>query len=201
MVGLEGVGIPLPGETTLIAAAVFAGSSHDLKLSLIVAAAAGGAILGDNLGFALGRSFGYPLLLRYHDRLRIDERKLKLGHYLFLRHGSKVAFVGRFVALLRCLAPFLAGANRMSWPRYAIADALGAVVWATLYGGGAYFLGRESHRLAGPLGWGLLALSVPLIIAAIRFFRAHQAELEAAAERAFPGPLSSPGKGGAARRP
>src|SRR5918911_729516 len=84
-------------------------------LFVAIAAAAAGAILGDNLGFWVGREGGYRLLRRYGYLVRLDERKLKLGHYLFQRHGGKVVFFGRFVAVLRALAAFLAGANGMAW--------------------------------------------------------------------------------------
>lgn len=92
------MGIPLPGETTLIAAAVVAGTTHVLGIWFVIAAAAGGAILGDNVGFWVGREFGYWLLLRYGRYVRLTERRIKLGQYLFDRYGGEVVFFGRFVA-------------------------------------------------------------------------------------------------------
>ncbi len=189
MVGLEGIGVPVPGETTLIAAAILAASSPDLNIAFVIAVAAGGAILGDNLGFWAGRAFGSRLLLRFGRYVGLTEGKIKLGRYLFLRQGRKIVFVGRFVAVLRTLAPFLAGTNRMAWSQFVAADVTGAVVWATAYGFGAYLFGEEMHRLAGPIGFTALAAAAIVGVAGVIFIRRHMTRLEAEAERALPGPL------------
>jgi membrane protein DedA with SNARE-associated domain len=199
-VALEGVGIPVPGETILIAAAVLAATSQDLNILLVIAAAAAGAILGDNIGFWIGRGLGYPLLLRYRRRLHVSDAKIKLGQYLFLRHGRKVAFFGRFVAVLRALNGLLAGVNRMAWLRFLAAEAAGAVLWAALYGTGAYFLGEEVHHLARPAGVAILGLAVAAIVAAFFVVRRHWAALETEAEHAFPGPVEELGRRHAGRQ-
>jgi membrane protein DedA with SNARE-associated domain len=113
MVMLESLGLPLPGEATLITASIYAGATHDLTLTGIIAAAVAGAVIGDNIGFWIGERVGYPLLIRFGPRLGLTPGKIKLGQYLFMRHGGTVVFFGRFVAVLRVLAAFLAGANRM----------------------------------------------------------------------------------------
>jgi len=136
-VAIESTGIPFPGETMLLVAAIAAGTTHQLSIAFVIMAAASGAILGDNLGFWVGREGGYRLLRRYGRYIRLEERRLKLGQYLFLRHGGKVVFFGRFVAVLRAWAAFLAGTNRMRWPRFLLFNALGGIIWATLYGLGA----------------------------------------------------------------
>ncbi len=192
IVGIEGLGIPLPGETALIVAALYAASSHDIGIGSVIAAAAIGAIIGDNAGFWVGRFFGYRLLFRFRTRLRIPDSKIKVGQYLFQRYGRVVAFVARFVALLRSLAPFLAGANRMRWSHFAMADAAGVVVWACVYGGGAYAFGQEIHRVARPAVWALLSAAVIIAIAIFLTLRRQAGALEAAAERALPGPLTPP---------
>ena len=141
-VGIESTGIPFPGETTLLVAAVYAGSAHRLSIVGVIAAAAAGAILGDNLGFWVGREGGFRLLCRYGPYLRLDERQLKLGQYLFRQHGAKVVFLGRFVAVLRAWAAVLAGTNRMPWACFLPYNAAGgscgprstawaATLWAT----------------------------------------------------------------------
>jgi membrane protein DedA with SNARE-associated domain len=158
VVGLESVGIPLPGETTLVAAAIFAGATHDLNIALVVAAATAGAVIGDNIGFAIGRSLGFRFLVRHGGRVGLDEGRIKLGQYLFRRHGGKVVFLGRFVALLRVLAAFLAGVNCMAWPRFLVFNFLGGAAWATVFGLGGYLFGKEIERVAGPAGLALLAL-------------------------------------------
>jgi membrane protein DedA with SNARE-associated domain len=120
LVALESLGLPLPGETALIAAAIYAGSSHGLDIAAVVGAAAAGAIIGDNIGYAIGRRFGAPLLRRFAPRLGLSEDRIRLGRYLFLVHGGKVVFFGRFVAWLRALAAVLAGINHMPWGRFLV---------------------------------------------------------------------------------
>ncbi|MFL5628917.1 MAG: DedA family protein [Ktedonobacteraceae bacterium] len=103
-VAIESAGIPLPGESMLLVAAIYAGTTHRFSIPLVIAAAASGAILGNNLGYWVGREGGYRLLRRYGRYIRLDERKLKLGQYLFRKHGGKVVFFGRFIAVLRTWA-------------------------------------------------------------------------------------------------
>jgi membrane protein DedA with SNARE-associated domain len=114
MVMLESAGIPLPAETILISASIYTGTTGALDIRFVIAAAAAGAILGDNIGFWVGRTFGQRLLSRWGHLIGLDERKLKLGQYLFMQHGGKIVFFGRFVALLRAFAAILAGVNRRS---------------------------------------------------------------------------------------
>ncbi len=189
MVGLESAGLPLPGELTLVAAAIVAGSTRRLDIALVIAAASGGAVLGDNLGYWVGREFGFRLLVRYGRHIRVGERQLKLGQYLFLRHGGILVFFGRLVAVLRVLAALLAGVNRMPWRRFLGYNFAGGVLWASLYGGAAYLLGKKMHAFTGPAGWLTLAVGVIAVAVALRYVHRHQAALEAAALAALPGPL------------
>lgn len=190
-VAIESTGIPFPGETMLLVAAVFAGTTHRLSIPLVIVAAASGAILGDNLGFWVGREGGFRLLRRYGHSIRLNERKLKVGLYLFRKHGGKVVFFGRFVAVLRAWAAFLAGVNRMRWPPFLLFNALGGITWATLFGLGGYFLGEEIHRLTGPVGTITIVLAVLIIIAFLIFVWRNERQLEERAEKAFPGPLEA----------
>src|SRR6188768_2187836 len=151
IVALESMGLPLPGETTLVTAAIYAGTTHQLSIASIIAAAIVGAIAGDNIGYAVGRRWGYRLLVRYSRLLRMTPRRIALGQFLFARHGGKVVFFGRFIALLRALAAVLAGINRMSWRRFLFFNASGAVVWVTSYGLAGYVLGAQIERMRGPL--------------------------------------------------
>jgi membrane protein DedA with SNARE-associated domain len=173
----------------LLLAAIYAGTTHQLSIALVIAAAASGAILGDNLGYWVGREGGYRLLRRYGHSIHLDERKLKLGQYLFIKHGSKVVFFGRFVAVLRAWAAFLAGTNRMRWASFLLFNALGGTVWATLYGVGGYFMGENVHQLAGPLGILFVVLAVLIIIGFLFYLRRNERRLEDEAEQALPGPL------------
>lgn len=189
-VGIESIGIPFPGETTLIAAAVYAGTTHKMTIGFVIAAAAVGAIVGDNIGFWIGRKFGYRFLLRYGRYVRVTEPRIKLGQYMFLRHGGKVVFFGRFVAVLRALAAFLAGTNQMRWPQFLWFNAAGAIVWSTMYGVGAYYLGRQITHVLGPLSIALLALTVVAVIGGFVIVRKQEQQLQQKAERALPGPLT-----------
>src|SRR6202171_5211100 len=92
IIGLECLGLPLPGETILIAAAIYAGSGHELNIWLVICGGAPGAILGNTIGFWIGREGGYRLLLRYGHHLKITESRIKLGQYLFLHHCGKLVF-------------------------------------------------------------------------------------------------------------
>jgi membrane protein DedA with SNARE-associated domain len=191
IIALESMGAPLPGETVLVIASLFA-SRHHLHIAGVIAAAAAGAVVGDNIGYWIGREFGYRLLLRYGSYLGLTARRIKLGQYLFMRHGGKVVFFGRFVAVLRVLAAFLAGMNRMDWRMFLYANAAGAVVWSCTVGIAAYTLGRAVLHVTGPLGLSLLALAALTLVGGVLFLRRHEAELEEKAEKALPGPLRPP---------
>ena len=156
---------------------------------MVIAAAAAGAILGDNAGYWIGREAGYRLLRRYGPYVGLNEGKFKLGLYLFARYGGEIVFFGRFIAVLRALAALLAGANRMGWPRFLFFNAAGGIVWTALYGTAAYHLGNKLHHLTKEAAWGLSALAVIVIILGLIYLRRHEAHLQRLAERAIPGPL------------
>src|SRR6516225_10089948 len=184
-VAIESIGIPFPGETMLLVAAIDAGKTHQLSIVLVIVAAACGAIVGDNIGFWVGREGGYRVLRRYGRYIGFDARKFKVGIYLFRKHGGKVVFFGRFVAVLRAWAAFLAGVNRMRWGRFLLFNALGAIVWATLYGLGGYLLGEQIHRLTGPVGTITIVLAVLFLIAVVIFLWRNERQLEERAEKAL----------------
>ncbi len=189
LVALESMGLPVPGETVLIGTAILAGTTHNLNVFVLVGAAAAGAIFGDNIGFWIGREAGFPLLVRYGVYIRITEAKIKLGQYLFLRHGGKVVFFGRFIAILRALAAFLAGVNCMSWRRFLIFNATGGIIWAAVYGFGGWYFGKEASKLAEPTAIALAAIAGVLLAVGFFYLRHHAAQLEARAEEALPGPV------------
>ncbi len=185
VVALESAGVPLPGETVLVSAAVYAGTTHHLAIAGVIAAAAAGAILGDNVGFWIGREAGRPILERFGDLVGLDARRRKLGQYLFLRYGGAIVFFGRFVAFLRAFAALLAGVNRLEPLRFFLFNAAGGIVWATIFGLGGYALGSSFHRIAGPFGLAMLALAAGALLAAWRFYRHHEERLLDEAERAM----------------
>jgi membrane protein DedA with SNARE-associated domain len=189
IVGLESMGIPLPGETTLVTAGIYAGTTHRLNIAFVIGAAAVGAIVGDNLGFWIGRRFGYRLVLRYAPFLRLTTRRIKLGQYLFQSHGGKVVFFGRFIAILRTLAALLAGINWMPWWRFLLFNMAGGIVWATAFGLSSYVLGEEIEEIRGPVSMVGVVLACVAAVAGFWFVRRHETELEEKAERALPGPV------------
>jgi membrane protein DedA with SNARE-associated domain len=146
---LKCLGIPMPGETVLVSAALYAGSTNKLAIASVILVAATAATVGGMIGYIVGRFIGIPLLLRYGRHVWLDERRLRLGQYLFLRHGGKIVFFGRYVALLRTFAAMLAGANRMSPSLFLIMNALGGICWAVMFGGGAYLIGDQPGDRAG----------------------------------------------------
>jgi membrane protein DedA with SNARE-associated domain len=195
VVAIESAGIPFPGETTLLSAAIFAGHSHSLghdSLNIfgVVAAAAAGAIVGDNIGFWVGRTLGFNLLARYGHIIHLDEGRLKLGQYLFLKRGGAVVFFGRFVAVLRAFAAFLAGANRMQPWRFFAFNAAGGILWASLFGTLGFVFGAEAHRIAGPIGIIGVAAALAIFAFGWRFYKRNEARLIAEAQAALPGPLT-----------
>jgi membrane protein DedA with SNARE-associated domain len=189
MIGLESMGVPMPGETTLIAAAAYAGATHHLSIELVIVAAIAGAVIGDNLGYAIGYWGGYRLLVRYGKYVRLNQARIKLGRYVFKRWGGGVVFFGRFVSVLRAYAALLAGTTHMSWWRFLVFNAAGGTVWALIFGLGAYNLGDQLERLARPAQLGLGVAAVLGLVATFVFLRHSEKRLEAAAEREFPGPL------------
>lgn len=189
-VALESMGIPVPGETALLTAAIYAGTTHRLNVAFVIVAAAVGAVVGDNVGFLIGRRFGFPLLLRYGHVVRIDSRRIKLGQFLFARHGGKVVFFGRFIALLRALAALLAGINCMDWWRFLLFNASGGVVWATVYGLAAYVFGEQIVRLRGPVVVIDLAIACGAVATCVWWVRGREAMLQIEAERSLSGSLT-----------
>jgi len=159
LVGLESVGVPMPGETALLTAAALAAAGR-LDIAIVVVVAAAGAILGDNGGYWIGRRGGIALARRYGTLLRLDATKLERAHAFFDRHGAKTVFFGRFVALLRTWAALLAGVGEMRYRTFMLYNALGGVVWAAAYGAVGYFFGRNLPRVErwiGAAGWWLAA--------------------------------------------
>ncbi len=137
-VALESVGVPLPGETALIAAALYSGSTHGLNVGLIALVAAVAALAGDNGGYWLGQHGGTRLVRRYGHWVRLDARKLKVGRYLF-------------ITVLRTYAAFFAGLNGMRRSRFLVANATAAVLWAAACSFGAYALGSAATQVGGPV--------------------------------------------------
>jgi membrane-associated protein len=177
LVLLESGGVPLPGETALITAAVLA-SQHRLQIALVIAAAAAAAILGDNAGYLIGRKGGRWLLLRPGPFARRRAGVLEVGEPFFARHGSKAVFLGRWILGLRTWASWLAGASHMPWRSFLLWNATGAISWATTIGLVAYYAGHSATGTVLLFGVGGLAGAVGapgVLLARRRRRRRHQA--------------------------
>jgi membrane protein DedA with SNARE-associated domain len=189
IIGLECLGLPVPGETALLGAAIYAGTKHDLNINAVIAAAAGAATAGRMIGYVIGHKFGSWLLLRYGHYVGLTTGRIKLGQYLFLRYGGKIIFFAQFVPVLRTLAGPFAGANLMPWRNFIFANVVSSCVWAVSYGYAAYWVGGEFERLQGRLVLPLVFIAVIALIAGALFVRQREAQLIAEAERAIPGSL------------
>jgi membrane-associated protein len=195
LVGAESTGVPVPGETALIAAGIFA---HDgeMEIVAVIAIAAAAAVVGDNLGYLIGRIGGRRLLeapgpLEHHRRTIIAK-----GEPFFDRHGPKAVFLGRWVAGLRIAAAWLAGITHMHWRTFFFWNLLGGIAWATSVGLAAYLLGPVAKKIVADFGIGAIVLVVLAIVAYVawRWRRSRRAGAVAAATSAETGsrPVESP---------
>ncbi len=170
----ESSGVPIPGETALIAASVLASQGH-MEIGIVIPLAAAAAIVGDNIGYLIGRKGGRWLLERPGAFQSQRAQVLASGEPFFERHGPKAVFFGRFVLGLRVWASWLAGATRMPWRSFALWNALGGITWACLVGTIAYLLGRSAGNVVEAFGlYGLAALAIALVGAFI-LHRRHRA--------------------------
>lgn len=158
-VAAESAGALVPGETSLIVAAALAAQGH-LSLPLVMAVAAGAAIVGDNVGYVIGRKGLRRLVDRPGRWAAARRRLLERGEVFFARRGSAAVFLGRWLPGLRIVTSWLAGANRMPWWRFLVWNALGGIAWATSVGTLGYVLGRSATGSLGAIGLVGLGLAV-----------------------------------------
>jgi membrane protein DedA with SNARE-associated domain len=162
LVAIETMGIPVPAETALVAAALLAHKGQ-MDIGTLVLLASAAAILGDNVGFAIGRRYGRRLFLAsgplHEHRLKV----LEVGEPFFARHGPKAVFLGRWVSGLRIASAWLAGMNRMHWPVFVVWNALGGIAWASSVALSVYFLGGVAEDALGIVGPAAAGLVVALI--------------------------------------
>jgi len=176
LVGVEAAGVPLPGETALVTAAVLAHNHWGIEWVIVVAA--GGAIAGDNLGYWIGRIGGRKLVDRFGVTRRYAERVLPPSERFFARHGGKTIFLARFIAILRVTAAWLAGLSHMRWWQFFLWNAAGGIVWATGVSLLAYYAGKAAGDAVGRYGlYGavvVIAVGV-LVVVALRLW--HKREI------------------------
>ena len=189
LVGIESLGVPLPGETALISAGIYAGHTHHLSVWLIWAVASAAAVIGDSIGFVIGVKGGYRLARRYGPKIHFDEAKLKVGMYAFDRYGVAVVFFGRFVAILRTYRAFLAGTNRMPWRHFLPPTVAAGIIWSAIYAFASYAAGNSLRNASGTVNLVLVAVAVVALVSVFVVVRRKAKQLEAVAEAAYPGPL------------
>ncbi|HWK26051.1 MAG TPA: DedA family protein [Solirubrobacter sp.] len=162
LIAIETMGVPVPAETALIGAALLAHRGH-LDLTTLTVLAAAAAILGDNVGFAIGRRFGRRIFLAPGPLQRHRAKVLEHGEPFFARHGPKAVFLGRWVAGLRIASAWLAGMNRMRWPTFLFWNALGGIAWAVSITVSVYLLGdlaEHALNIVGPVAAGIVVVGL-----------------------------------------
>jgi membrane protein DedA with SNARE-associated domain len=180
LVAMESAGVPLPGETALITAGVLA-ARGDMDIVEVIVVAAAAAIIGDNFGYWIGRLGGRRLLQRWEPLERHASRVLPWSERFFKRHGAKTVFFGRFFAVLRVTAAWLAGISRMHWWQFFFWNAAGGICWAVLVGLVSYFLGRAAAEAINRYGLiAGVAIVALLVLGALvfRFIRRRMMEAE-----------------------
>jgi membrane protein DedA with SNARE-associated domain len=172
VVMLESFGIPLPGETALIAFAVLAAEGH-YSIVTVIALAALAAIVGDNLGYWLiGRLGGRALFERWRWLHAYSVRALPMAERLMQRHGGKTVFFGRFITILRFTASWVAGLGRMPWWRFLFWNATGGIAWATAFGIVSFYSGKAAADAIQQ--YGLYAAGAVLVALALAVFGVHR---------------------------
>jgi membrane protein DedA with SNARE-associated domain len=180
---LESIGLPLPGESLLIAVALYAASTHHLNIFIVVPLATAGAICGDQIGYLIGRWIGTRMLTRWGRKVGLSDERLELGRFLFRKYGGGVVFLGRFVAILRTFVAVLAGANKMPWQHFLLWNSLGGITWTALYGFGAYTIGDAAKHISGTAGVVLAITGGIALLAAAIFVHRNETRLLEDAKR------------------
>ncbi len=174
VVGIESIGVPLPGEVILMGAGLLA-SHGAINPGLVWAAGAAGAVVGDSTGYVLGRQFGYKLL-RLLERFfphHVNSRTISFAEHIFHKHGVKVVFFGRFIALLRIFAGPLSGILKLPYAKFFVANAAGGILWSGIAVWTVYFLGVVAERWFKQFSWIALVLAVIAAIVTAFISRRH----------------------------
>ncbi len=163
VIGLESMGIPSPGETALVLAAVLA-SEGKLNIWLVILIGVSSAIVGDNIGYWLGRRFGRDVLEAPGPFYRRRRRLIAAGDAYFKKHGPKTVFFGRWIALIRVATAWLAGINEMKFSHFFLWNAFGGITWGVTYGLVGYYGGHSAANVLSSIGiYGAIVLGVVVV--------------------------------------
>ena len=165
-----------------MAAGFFAARTHDLDIWLLIVVGSLAAILGNAVGYWIGRRFGYRLLVRYGPRVGLTEGRIKIGQWLFMRYGGRFVFIARFLPFLRNMVAILAGTNAMAQPVFHLASATAAIAWVMLYSLATYSLGAAFADLAAPAAVVLGTVAILIILAVPTLVLRYEQRLLARAE-------------------
>lgn len=187
LIFFQTIGIPLPGEAALIAAAVYAQHTHKIDIIDIVLVAGLATTLGGMVGYWIGRRGGYPILMRHGHHVGLNPARMRLGEYLFHFHGGKILLFGRLMAVLRVYQSILAGIYRMPFRRFMVFSGAGALFWAAVVGYGAYGFGGLFNSMAGILAWATLAAGLAILVSAAVYLKRQEGVLQARADAALLG--------------
>jgi membrane protein DedA with SNARE-associated domain len=177
IIGLESMGIPSPGETALVAAAVLA-SQGKLQIWLVIVIGVASAIVGDNIGYLLGRKVGREVLAARGPFHSYRARAIDAGDRFFKRHGSKTVFLGRWIALIRVATAWLAGINRMPFKEFFLWNAFGGITWGVTFGLVGYFGGHAAAKVLSQIGIAGAVVLGLMIVGAIVYVRVRERRSE-----------------------
>jgi len=179
IVAAESSGIPVPGETALITTGVLASQGH-FEIEWVIVVAAVAAIIGDNIGYWIGRKGGTKLLDRWAFTRRMRDRYMPPARRFFDAHGGKTIFLARFVAVLRIFGAWIAGITHMPWWRFFAWNAAGGICWAVLVGLVSYYLGKAAADAIQK--WGLIGAGIAVALAVVLFLGLHYLSKRVAGE-------------------
>ena len=191
---IESMGVPFPGETMLLIASAYAAANPEMSIYYVVASAAGGAIIGDNLGYWIGREGGHKLILKYGRIVGITDERFQRAQDYLQKHGGKAVFLGRFVSVARTWIAVLVGAHRLNWLQFLLYNVAGGIVWASIYGAIGYFFGQNLpllEKVMKEVGWAIAIVAVLavaiFVILRRRRKKKHNASLPASEANLQPG--------------
>jgi membrane protein DedA with SNARE-associated domain len=187
-IALESVGLPLPAEAALMAVAFFAAKAEGINIHSLITAGIVAAIIGEIMGFWMGRKFGHALLVKHGHRFGLTQERIRIGQWLFVRYGAAFVFVARFLPFLRNIAAALAGTNCMPKRSFYMASASAAATWVLGYGLAAYFLGEAFMNSASPVTISVgIVTSIIILIAVPATFARCEKSLRTKTAALYPG--------------